>query len=244
MKKGEIYYANLLPSIGSEQQGTRPVLIIQNDVGNEHSNTVIVAMITGKAKKPLPTHVSINNIECGLPENSVVMLEQIQTLDKQRLGTFIGRVSADVMNRIDKAVLCSLGITSAVSVFFRNEMHKKVFQKQMSKLQGKPPNLYVAAIYLLCADKTLWDSAKYVIGTRTIDFARLEHIPLSPHGYMLFRIAQDIYIGTTHIGMKDLCDRYIVTNELIQLITTSILMCQNLISRKYSKNGRINQTCC
>ena len=142
MKKGEIYYANLLPSIGSEQQGTRPVLIIQNDVGNEHSNTVIVAMITGKAKKPLPTHVSINNTECGLPENSVVMLEQIQTLDKQRLGTFIGCVSADVMNRIDKAALCSLGITSAASMFFRNEIHKKVFQKQMSKLQGKPSNLY------------------------------------------------------------------------------------------------------
>ena len=123
-------YDNLLPSIGSEQQGTRPALIIQNDVGNEHSNTVIVAMITGKAKKPLPTHVTINNTECGLPENSVVMLEQIQTLDKQRLGTFIGCVSADVMNKIDKAALCSLGITSAASMFFRNEIHKKVFQKQ------------------------------------------------------------------------------------------------------------------
>lgn len=237
MKKGEIYYANLLPSIGSEQQGTRPVLIIQNDVGNEHSNTVIVAMITGKAKKSLPTHVTINNTECGLPENSVVMLEQIQTLDKQRLGTFIGRVSADVMNRIDKAALCSLGITSAATVFFRNEIHKKVFREQMSKLQGKPSNQYVAAIYLLCADKKSWDCAKHIIGENIIDFKRLKYTSLSPRGYTLFRIAQDIYIGTTHIGMKDLCDRYIVTNELIQLITTSILMSQNLISSKCSKNG-------
>lgn len=222
MKKGEIYYANLLPSIGSEQQGTRPVLIIQNDVGNEHSNTVIVAMITGKAKKSLPTHVSINNTECGLPENSVVMLEQIQTLDKQRLGTFIGRVSADVMNRIDKAALCSLGITSAASMFFRNEIHKKVFQKQMSKLQGKPSNQYLAAIYLLCADKKLWDFARYTVGAQSIDFNQLEHISLSPHGYTLFRIAQDIYTGTTHIKINELCNRYIVTDDILKLIEAAV----------------------
>lgn len=222
MKKGEIYYANLLPSIGSEQQGTRPVLIIQNDVGNEHSNTVIVAMITGKAKKPLPTHVSINNTECGLPENSVVMLEQIQTLDKQRLGTFIGRVSADVMNRIDKAALCSLGITSAASMFFRNEIHKKVFQKQMSKLQGKPSNLYIAATYLLCADKTLWDYARYTVGAQSIDFNQLEHISLSPHGYTIVRIAQDIYTGTTHIKINELCNRYVVADDILKLIKTAV----------------------
>lgn len=222
MKKGEIYYANLLPSIGSEQQGTRPVLIIQNDVGNEHSNTVIVAMITGKAKKPLPTHVSINNTECGLPENSVVMLEQIQTLDKQRLGTFIGCVSADVMNRIDKAALCSLGITSAASMFFRNEIHKKVFQKQMSKLKGNPSNQYVAAIYLLCADKKLWDFAKHIVGENIIDFKRLEYTSLSPRGYTLFRIAQDIYTGTTHIKIIELCNRYVVTADIFKLITTAI----------------------
>lgn len=224
MKKGEIYYANLLPSIGSEQQGTRPVLIIQNDVGNEHSNTVIVAMITGKAKKPLPTHVSINNTECGLPENSVVMLEQIQTLDKQRLGTFIGRVSADVMNRIDKAALCSLGITSAASMFFRNEIHKKVFQKQMSKLKGNPSNQYVAAIYLLCADKTLWDFAKHIVGENKIDFKRLEDASLSPRGYTLFRIAQDIYTGTTHVKINELCNRYVVTADTFKLITTAICL--------------------
>jgi mRNA interferase MazF len=222
MKKGEIYYANLLPSIGSEQQGTRPVLIIQNDVGNEHSNTVIVAMITGKAKKPLPTHVLLNNIECGLPENSVVMLEQIQTLDKQRLGSFVGYVSADVMNRIDKAALCSLGITSAASMFFRNEIHKKVFQKQMSKLQGKTSNQYLAAIYLLCADKKLWDYARYTVGAQSIDFNQLEHISLSPHGYTLFRIAQDIYIGTTHVKINELCNRYIVTDDILKLIKTAV----------------------
>lgn len=222
MKKGEIYYANLLPSIGSEQQGTRPALIIQNDVGNEHSNTVIVAMITGKAKKPLPTHVSINNTECGLPENSVVMLEQIQTLDKQRLGTFIGRVSADVMNRIDKAALCSLGITSAASMFFRNEIHKRIFQKQMSKLKGNHSNQYVASIYLLCADKKLWDFARYTVGAQSIDFNQLEHISLSPHGYTLVRIAQDIYTGTTHIKINELCNRYVVTADTFKLITTAI----------------------
>lgn len=222
MKKGEIYYANLLPSIGSEQQGTRPVLIIQNDVGNEHSNTVIVAMITGKAKKSLPTHVTINNTECGLPENSVVMLEQIQTLDKQRLGTFIGRVSVDVMNRIDKAALCSLGITSAASMFFRNEIHKRIFQNYMKKLRSKPSSLCVAAIYLLCADKTLWDFAKHIVGENKIDFKRLEDASLSPRGYTLFRIAQDIYTGTTHIKINELCNRYVVTDDILQLIEAAV----------------------
>ncbi|MBR6507789.1 MAG: type II toxin-antitoxin system PemK/MazF family toxin [Clostridia bacterium] len=222
MKKGEIYYANLLPSIGSEQQGTRPVLIIQNDVGNEHSNTVIVAMITGKEKKPLPTHVLINNIECRLPENSVVMLEQIQTLDKQRLGTFIGHVPAYIMKKIDEAALCSLGITSVAPVFFRNEIHKRIFQKQMSKLQGKPSNLYIAATYLLCADKKLWDYARYTVGAQSIDFNQLEHISLSPHGYTLFRIAQDIYTGTTHIKINELCNRYIVTDDILKLIKTAV----------------------
>ena len=179
-------------------------------------------MITGKAKKPLPTHVSINNTECGLPENSVVMLEQIQTLDKQRLGTFIGCVSADVMNRIDKAALCSLGITSAASMFFRNEIHKKVFREQMSKLKGKPSNLYIAATYLLCADKTLWDYARYTVGAQSIDFNQLEHISLSPHGYTLFRIAQDIYTGTTHIKINELCNRYVVTDDILKLIKTAV----------------------
>jgi hypothetical protein len=179
-------------------------------------------MITGKAKKALPTHVSINNTECGLPENSVVMLEQIQTLDKQRLGTFIGRVSADVMNKIDKAALCSLGITSAASMFFRNEIHKKVFQKQMSKLKGNPSNQYVAAIYLLCADKTLWDFAKHIVGENKIDFKRLEDASLSPRGYTLFRIAQDIYTGTTHVKINELCNRYVVTADIFKLITTAI----------------------
>lgn len=125
----------------------------------------------------------------------------------------VGIPSSLFMNRIDKAALCSLGITSAASMFFRNEIHKKVFQKQMSKIQGKPSNQYVAAIYLLCADKTLWDFAKHIVGENKMDFKRLEDASLSPRGYTLFRIAQDIYTGTTHVKINELCNRYVVTDH-------------------------------
>ena len=92
----------------------------------------------------------------------------------------------------------------------------------MSKLQGKPSNLYIAATYLLCADKKLWDYARYTVGAQSIDFNQLEHISLSPHGYTLFRIAQDIYTGTTHIKINELCNRYVVTDDILQLSEAAV----------------------
>ncbi len=110
IKRGEIYYADLSPVVGSEQGGVRPVLIIQNDIGNKYSPTVIVSAITsqlGKAK--LPTHIELPAEEYNLPKNSVALLEQIRTLDKRRLREKVTTLSEDKMRAVNKAILISLG---------------------------------------------------------------------------------------------------------------------------------------
>lgn len=108
IKRGEIYYANLCPVVGSEQGGIRPVVILQNDKGNFHSTTTIIAPITGKLDKPyLPTHVIFKS-DC-MKKESMVLLEQIRTIDKSRLGRFVCTMNNKTMKRVDKAVLISLG---------------------------------------------------------------------------------------------------------------------------------------
>ncbi len=110
MKRGDIYRADLDPVIGSEQGGVRPVLIIQNDTGNLYSPTVIVAAITGRNKKPhMPVHVAITAEESGLPNDSVVLTEQVRTLEKSRLTRRLGHLTDEAMVRIDQALACSLG---------------------------------------------------------------------------------------------------------------------------------------
>ena len=110
IKRGELYYADLSPVIGSEQGGIRPVLVVQNDVGNKYSPTVIAAAVTSKIDKAkLPTHIELSAREYGLTKDSVVLLEQIRTLDKTRLKERIGQVSADKMRKINEALLVSLG---------------------------------------------------------------------------------------------------------------------------------------
>jgi len=113
MKRGEIYRADLDPVIGSEQGGIRPVLVIQNDTGNLHSPTVIVAAITTRHKKPgLPIHVPITAQESGLRYDSVVLTEQVRTLEKSRLTRYLGALSPEAMKRIDHALGLSLGTHS------------------------------------------------------------------------------------------------------------------------------------
>lgn len=108
--RGDLYYADLNPVVGSEQGGIRPVLIIQNDTGNKHSPTVIIAAITGKAMKAtLPTHCDLGEYAI-LDRNSVVLLEQIRTIDKQRLRDYIGSLGQDDMQSIDRALAISLGL--------------------------------------------------------------------------------------------------------------------------------------
>mgnify|MGYP000755776059 FL=1 len=109
IKRGEIYYANLCPIVGSEQGGIRPVVILQNNKGNFHSTTTIIAPITGELDKPyLPTHVIFKS-DC-MKKESMALLEQIRTIDKSRLGRFIGNMNNKTMKRIDKAILISLGL--------------------------------------------------------------------------------------------------------------------------------------
>lgn len=111
VKRGDIYYANLNPVVGSEQGGHRPVLIIQNDVGNKYSPTVIVAAITSQiSKAKLPTHVEISGKEFNLDKDSVLLLEQLRTIDKRRLKEKVTHLSEDTMSKVDEAVRISLGL--------------------------------------------------------------------------------------------------------------------------------------
>ncbi len=111
VKRGEIYYADLSPVIGSEQGGIRPVLIVQNNVGNKYSPTVIVAAITSQINKAkMPTHIEIDAQHFGLSKDSVILLEQIRTLDKKRLKEKIGTADIEVMDKVNEALVISFGL--------------------------------------------------------------------------------------------------------------------------------------
>ena len=111
VKRGDIYYADLSPVVGSEQGGIRPVLIIQNDVGNRYSPTVICAAITSRMNKAkLPTHMEIDSRRCQIMKDSVILLEQIRTIDKQRLKDMIGHLDKERMRSVDEAIRVSLAL--------------------------------------------------------------------------------------------------------------------------------------
>ncbi len=113
IKRGDIYYADLSPVVGSEQGGIRPVLIVQNNMGNKYSPTVIAAAITSQQSKAnIPTHITIEGDTSGLTRNSVVLLEQVRTIDKQRLKEKMGSIGQTTMNRIDEAISISMGLSS------------------------------------------------------------------------------------------------------------------------------------
>ena len=111
VKRGDIFYADLSPVVGSEQGGIRPVLIVQNDIGNKFSPTVIAAAITSqKEKSKLPTHIELPSVGCGLSRDSVVLLEQIRTIDKKRLKEKMGRLDDSAMGEINRALSISFGL--------------------------------------------------------------------------------------------------------------------------------------
>ena len=112
IKRGDIFYADLSPVVGSEQGGIRPVLIIQNDIGNKYSPTIIVSAITSQINKAkLPTHIEISAEEYGLPKDSVILLEQIRTIDKRRLKEKIGHLSEGLMDKVNQSIKISFGLT-------------------------------------------------------------------------------------------------------------------------------------
>lgn len=113
IRRGDIYYADLRPVVGSEQGGVRPVLIIQNDVGNKHSPTVICAAITSKMNKAkLPTHVELNTKRCDMVKDSVILLEQLRTIDKQRLRERICHIDDELLERVNRALMVSLELNT------------------------------------------------------------------------------------------------------------------------------------
>ncbi len=112
IKRGDIYYADLSPVVGSEQGGVRPVLVIQNDIGNKYSPTVIVTAITSRlTKSKLPTHIDIFSADVGLSKNSVILLEQIRTIDKTRLRERLGHLDEAMMQAVNNAISVSFGLT-------------------------------------------------------------------------------------------------------------------------------------
>lgn len=111
IKRGDVFYSDLSPVIGSEQGGIRPVLIVQNDTGNKYSPTVIAAAITSKINKAkLPTHIEIGGEEYGLTKDSVILLEQIRTIDKKRLREKIGHINDELMEKVNEALFVSFGL--------------------------------------------------------------------------------------------------------------------------------------
>lgn len=111
VKRGDVFYADLSPVLGSEQGGVRPVVIIQNNTGNKYSPTVIIAAITSQTgKSNMPTHVKIDDGNINLPKNSVVLLEQVRTIDKRRLRDKVGKLNCRIMKKVDKALLVSVAI--------------------------------------------------------------------------------------------------------------------------------------
>ena len=116
IKRGDIYYADLSPVIGSEQGGLRPVLIVQNDVGNKYSPTVIAAAITSKmSKTKLPTHIDVIGENAGLAKDSIILLEQIRTIDKKRLKEKMGHLDDETMTIVNTAIQVSFGLSGAVN---------------------------------------------------------------------------------------------------------------------------------
>ena len=112
VKRGDIYYADLSPVVGSEQGGIRPVLIVQNDVGNRYSPTVIAAAITSQQDKTkLPTHIKVTADGCGLSKDSTILLEQVRTIDKRRLKEKMGTLDISSMDMVDKALTVSFGLS-------------------------------------------------------------------------------------------------------------------------------------
>ena len=111
VRRGDIYYADLSPVVGSEQGGIRPVLVIQNNIGNRHSPTIICAAITSKMNKAkLPTHIEISTRDYNIVKNSVILLEQIRTIDKQRLKEYVCHIDSAMMKKVDGAICVSLNL--------------------------------------------------------------------------------------------------------------------------------------
>ena len=148
--RGEVFYADLSPVVGSEQGGGRPVLIVQNEIGNRHSPTVIAAAITSRLDKArLPTHINIRAADTGLAKDSVVLLEQIRTLDKHRLRERAGQITPEDQKRVDQALDVSLGLTS-YSGAVAKQLSEKIMHKTRNLFSAKTAQKGSGFLILRC----------------------------------------------------------------------------------------------
>ena len=139
VRRGDIYYADLSPVIGSEQGGLRPVLIVQNDIGNRYSPTVIAAAITSRmSKAKLPTHIDIYAGEVGLAKDSVILLEQVRTLDKRRLKEKMGHLDDEVMNHVNTAIAISFGLGTPEEDLAARSMMQQINYAHASSTPAAP----------------------------------------------------------------------------------------------------------
>lgn len=141
IRRGDIYYADLSPVVGSEQGGLRPVLIVQNDIGNKYSPTVIAAAITSKTSKAkLPTHIDIFGHSVGLSHNSVILLEQIRTIDKVRLRERMGHLDDSIMTRVDTALSVSFGLLGVAPVTENAGEEQAQYNNAVARASDSPLN--------------------------------------------------------------------------------------------------------
>jgi len=129
IKRGDIYYADLSPVVGSEQSGIRPILVIQNDIGNKFSPTIIGVPITSKAKISMPTHIAIQGNKYGLDKDSIILAEQIRTLDKSRLKEKVGKLDKKLLEQVKKAIEISCGLRGKITF----EQYIKYLKKKIEQ---------------------------------------------------------------------------------------------------------------
>ena len=229
IKRGDVYFAKLDDGIGSEQNGTRPVLVIQNDIGNRYSPTIIVAsMTTSTTKKPLPTHVVLPSEKSGLPETSLVMLEQIYTIDKVRLEHFVCHLDEGFLSLVNQAIKCSVGgvTENEKPLSYRSNLHKKIFENQVKNNPCICSNQYLATLYLITADSDLWRRVKDKVSNQEIRMREIDRREISILGYVLLDVAADFLYGTSNLSIQDLSDAYLFYDRTFLLVMEAIRICR------------------
>ena len=225
IKRGDIYIATLEDGIGSEQNGTRPVLVIQKDIGNLYSPTTIVAALTSKnTKKPLPTHIVLPKERSGFSEDSLVMLEQIHTIDKTRLKRFVRHVDESFLSTVNEAIKCSIGLVTETKkpLSYRSNLHKKFFENQVKNNPCICTNQYLSALYLITADSDLWRRVKDQVAEQEINLREFDRKDLSILGYVLLDVASDLLYGTKKLAIKDMSDTYLFFDKTFLLVMEAV----------------------
>ena len=225
--KGEMYFVDFGRPRGSEQGGYRPVVIVQTDIANATSPTTIVVPMTSRSKPNLPSHVVIDHE--GLLMPSVVLAEQIQTVDKTRLTNYLGKLNEEQIRAIDNAIAITLNIDTDINtkgiimgnIQFTSKGHEARFKKYKKAFSRNNKRMN-AAIYLLTADYKVWKQCRDHIERDDIDFESIHPQDFSTHGYSYYQAAKDILRNTGGITIDDMLDKSILDNKTLKTIITGL----------------------